>query len=1052
MSYFYATNCDGVIDNNVADDELGTGVVKSSTGTITYSANKLISPTTSIFCDPTTASGFMRFTFATAPSEVYSRMYLYMDTLPASGNVVFAKLRVSGTDTTVAQLSISPTGKIRASNGLINAFTGTVDYRFQWIRVEWRAKPGFDQEIRVYSGANLHGTVVTETSGAVGCDAQITVNDFNFGGVNSIATNFYMDDLAAADSSTGWIGPYVAPPNADFLMSPNTADVFVPIQFQDLSTSATQWAWSFGDGFTSTEENPIHAYTSEGTYQVTLVATNAGGDDTAQQQLVITAATQTILYSTSWENGAEGDQVTALSEGLSRVTGTGSAIYTAARAITGNKSLLVSTDVAIRAELDVSPSQPQVCIRQYVQFTKFPSTGNVVIAAFRNAGVAFACLAIDNQGVPQIRKTGTVGDILVRGSEPIPLNQWTRFEIRVKSDSIAVRGWPGATRHATDLPPIRINYVPPASSPQPNTDEVRFLCTAADEGGIYYCEDVAVQLDWVGPVAGVTEGLGAAFTSAFTAKTNVSMDFTDRSSGVPVTWDWDWGDGSAHGTTQNPSHTFTTYGEKTVTLTVKDATGNSKAISKVITVLDTTGTAAPVKVRIGGVWKTGAKIHTEDGSIGRARVYKSGKWTGNASGTGPQTRFPGDPGNSKCYIGVFSKDGNDARWDYEFAYHTGRLSAVTPPGGVMQDRAPAMYRIYGDYNNFSSSALDSALSRKQVPYVTYKFANPAQMQSCAQGNEDATFITDCANYFKAHQNRFFWVGLHHEPDQNGSFMYSSPRPNKTDYTTAPNRDRRMWYRRANRHFIQKLKALGVTNIAHVACTYMCFTFLPGTLNPWWEWYPDWKGDSTYPTDASLDDRTGVTAGAAPGYQGTFYAPNPADFWLSGANSVADINGIDSYCVHSQGGFGVGDAANNIWKWSDTTFFNHDFWTNDHTLQQHFYPASRPFAVLFPSGEKPWAIGEWAWAVYEHEDPANAGKPLTDVTKSQTLFNALYDDMRAQHVVGVCWWRGVMPNKTDVQYSAMGNTITTVNDYDTHDTRRKMLALHLDRSATVKPPW
>ena len=44
------------------------------------------------------------------------------------------------------------------------------------------------------------------------------------------------------------------------------------IQFYDASTDvvASEWLWSFGDGTTSTEQNPVHTYTSSGLYEVCL--------------------------------------------------------------------------------------------------------------------------------------------------------------------------------------------------------------------------------------------------------------------------------------------------------------------------------------------------------------------------------------------------------------------------------------------------------------------------------------------------------------------------------------------------------------------------------------------------------------------------------------------------------------------------------------------------------------------------------------------------------------------------------------------------------------
>ena len=46
------------------------------------------------------------------------------------------------------------------------------------------------------------------------------------------------------------------------------------VNFEDLSSGATNWLWDFGDGNTSTEQNPIHTYNDLGVYQVTLYIEN----------------------------------------------------------------------------------------------------------------------------------------------------------------------------------------------------------------------------------------------------------------------------------------------------------------------------------------------------------------------------------------------------------------------------------------------------------------------------------------------------------------------------------------------------------------------------------------------------------------------------------------------------------------------------------------------------------------------------------------------------------------------------------------------------------
>ncbi len=58
------------------------------------------------------------------------------------------------------------------------------------------------------------------------------------------------------------------------------------ISFTDLSSSSvaiTDWLWDFGDGETSTEQNPVHQYEVDNFYTVSLTVTNANGSDTEQK-------------------------------------------------------------------------------------------------------------------------------------------------------------------------------------------------------------------------------------------------------------------------------------------------------------------------------------------------------------------------------------------------------------------------------------------------------------------------------------------------------------------------------------------------------------------------------------------------------------------------------------------------------------------------------------------------------------------------------------------------------------------------------------------------
>ncbi len=74
-------------------------------------------------------------------------------------------------------------------------------------------------------------------------------------------------------------------PTADFNVDTRTGTAPLVVTFTDLSTGdPTSWKWEFGDGETSTVQNPTYKYERPGTYTVKLTATNAQGSDTAVKE------------------------------------------------------------------------------------------------------------------------------------------------------------------------------------------------------------------------------------------------------------------------------------------------------------------------------------------------------------------------------------------------------------------------------------------------------------------------------------------------------------------------------------------------------------------------------------------------------------------------------------------------------------------------------------------------------------------------------------------------------------------------------------------------
>jgi PKD repeat protein len=60
------------------------------------------------------------------------------------------------------------------------------------------------------------------------------------------------------------------------------------VTFTDQSTGViTDWSWDFGDGETSTDQNPTHTYATHGDYLVTLTVTGSGGVDATSSTITV---------------------------------------------------------------------------------------------------------------------------------------------------------------------------------------------------------------------------------------------------------------------------------------------------------------------------------------------------------------------------------------------------------------------------------------------------------------------------------------------------------------------------------------------------------------------------------------------------------------------------------------------------------------------------------------------------------------------------------------------------------------------------------------------
>jgi PKD repeat protein/subtilisin family serine protease len=103
-----------------------------------------------------------------------------------------------------------------------------------------------------------------------------------FEAYNNNGNNLYLDNINII--STGASVP-VAGFDADITEGCGS----LIVQFADTSTGdADEWLWDFGDGNTSTQQNPQHEYITSGVYTVSLTASNSlGGDEIIAEDLII---------------------------------------------------------------------------------------------------------------------------------------------------------------------------------------------------------------------------------------------------------------------------------------------------------------------------------------------------------------------------------------------------------------------------------------------------------------------------------------------------------------------------------------------------------------------------------------------------------------------------------------------------------------------------------------------------------------------------------------------------------------------------------------------
>jgi PGF-pre-PGF domain-containing protein len=121
---------------------------------------------------------------------------------------------------------------------------------------------------------------------------QNPVHEYSNDGIYPVTLTVENSKGSNSIQKQNYITVSTKPPLSNFRSNITSGNIPLTIQFTDTSTGfPASWNWNFGDGTSSTEQNPMHTYFSAGTYNVTLVVSSADGS---------TSKTSTI---TACENG-----------------------------------------------------------------------------------------------------------------------------------------------------------------------------------------------------------------------------------------------------------------------------------------------------------------------------------------------------------------------------------------------------------------------------------------------------------------------------------------------------------------------------------------------------------------------------------------------------------------------------------------------------------------------------------------------------------------------------------------------------------------------------
>jgi len=332
----------------------------------------------------------------------------------------------------------------------------------------------------------------------------------------------------------------ITSPTVDFSVDDSiSCDAPSTVQFTDKSPAASTWLWNFGDGSTSTDQNPNHTYSAPGFYDVTLTITLAGGCSnsiTKSQYIKIKPIVATIT------NAPAGGCVPFTFSPIADIQ---------------------SIDSIVSYSWDLG--EPGATYNTQFPTHTYNSTGTYAISL--TVTTRSGCV-----------KTITLPSGVKTGTKPTA-------DFTFAPDNTCASTPVQFTDNSTTSPGADVqwnwNFGDGGTSSQKNPNHVftsagtlNVQLTVSNNG----CEDdVIKQVTVLPPVAnfGYTVNCSNHLTVAF-----LDSSQTDIAYG-PITYQWDFGDGSTS-SAQSPSHNYSSLGTYNVTLNVTNGACSYSASQTIV--------------------------------------------------------------------------------------------------------------------------------------------------------------------------------------------------------------------------------------------------------------------------------------------------------------------------------------------------------------------------------------------------------------------------------------------------------------------------------------